>query len=372
MAKIIRTPTEAKGGITADEKRRLDEHALAWISNAMRTDTCDRAKLTAAIRDLYRVSGLKEPRVVIVPSPLVMAMAGGFAAAIWWLRENGSAATATATATATDAATRAATATQEEIFVDLARDLLGEHFFLGLRCASNWYSMYQGGNMWSTWDCYLTAFRDILGLRLSEYEKYPAWEQAALNGGFRIMHDEFCMVSDFPCRLRVDAQNRPHCADGPSHEWRDGWKLYHHHGVRLPAWIIEQPEQISIAKIEAETNAEIRRVMIEKYGTARWVQDAGATLVHSLPDNYYVRGLAGAKLYRRDRLDDSPIIMIAVKNSTPEPDGSVKDYFLRIEPGAYNGLASRDCHAAMASTWRNADDSLYFERPSDYAPSIET
>jgi hypothetical protein len=133
-----------------------------------------------------------------------------------------------------------------------------------------------------------------------------------------------------------------------------------------------RPETLTIAQIEAEQNAEVRRVMIQRFGTARYVQEGGADLVHELPENYYVRGLQGAKLYRKARAGDSDIVMIAVKNSTPEPDGSIKDYFLRIQPDAYDGAASRDCHAAMASTWRNRDGSLYFARPRDYAPGFES
>jgi len=405
MAKITRTPTFAGGGITAQEKQRMDEHASSWISNAMRTDTVDRPKLTQAIKDLYRVSGLKEPRVVIVPSPLVMAMAGGFSAAIWWLRKQGAAtraatyaatgaatraatyaatdaatdaatyaATRAATRAATGAATRAATdaATEEEHFVQLARDILGEHAIFGLKCAQNWFSMYQGGNMWSAYDCYLTACRDILNLKLPEFEKYAAWEQAALTGGFRIMHEEFCMVSDFPCRLKVDDQNRPHCADGPSHEWRDGWKLYHWHGVRLDAQIIETPHTLTVAQIEGESNAEIRRVMIDRYGAARYLKDSGATAVHELAADHPVKGLRTARLLRKEVPGDETIIMVDLLNSTPEPDGTTKRYQLRVSPHEYGGKSATDCHAAAASTWRLHDGSLAFKNYRDYQPEFES
>lgn len=301
--------------------------------------------------------------MIIVSSPLVMAMAGGFSAAIWWLRKN-------STRAATDAATYAAT--RAEPFVQLAREILGEHALFGLQCAQNWYSMYQGGNMWSAYDCYLTACRDILGLQLPEFEKYACWEQAALNGGFRIMHEEFCMVSDFPCRLKVDDQNRPHCADGPSHEWRDGWRLYHWHGVRIDGQIIEAPETLTVRQIESESNAEIRRVMIERYGPKRYLTDSGATIVQELPADHYIVGLRTARLLRKEVPEDEPIIMIDLLNSTPEPDGTVKRYLLRVQPDAYDGEASRDCLAAVASTWRMPDGALAFKRPQDYAPVFES
>jgi len=232
--------------------------------------------------------------------------------------------------------------------------------------------MYQGGNMWSAWDCYLTAYRDVLGLVLPEHEKYRAWEACAIEGGFRIVHEEFCIVSDRPEVLTVDDRNRPHGENGPSHRWRDGWSLWHWHGVAIPEaqrHIIEQPERITVDEIQAETNAEIRRVMIERYGYDRYIRDAGLTLVDSRPADDPMIGLRTARLFR-----DGDLVLLDVLNSTPEPDGSVKRYVLPIDPEAYGGRAARDCLAAAASTWRKRGDptALVFARPEDYAPTVET
>lgn len=144
------------------------------------------------------------------------------------------------------------------------------------------------------------------------------------------------------------------------------------HGTRVPGWIIERPQDISVSRIDSELNAEVRRVMIERYGLFRYMQDSGAAVIHQLPDNYYLKGLRGARLLRKDQPGDEPIIIIAVKNSTPEPDGSIKDYLLRVDPNAYAGKAASECHAAMASTWRFEDGSLVFAKPSDYSPRVET
>lgn len=226
--------------------------------------------------------------------------------------------------------------------------------------------------MWAGYDSYLTAARDILGLRLPEYEKYTAWEQCAIEGGFRIMHDEFCMVSDFPEHILIDAQNRPHCDDGPSHRWRDGWSLYHVHGVRVPDWLIESPQELSATKIDAETNAEVRRVMLDRFGAERYMRETDAKVVAQLGHDHPMIGLRDARLILRDIPDDEPIVMVDCVNSSPEPDGSYRRYMLRVQPDAYNGAASTDVMAAMASTWRNADGSLLFKRPQDYRPEVET
>ncbi|MDR0481271.1 MAG: hypothetical protein LBG66_05230, partial [Gallionellaceae bacterium] len=171
-----------------------------------------------------------------------------------------------------------------------------------------------------------------------------------------------------------------HCADGPVVAFQDGWGVYAIHGVRIPfrqRHIVERPETITVEEIEAEENTEIRRVMIDRYGPARYVADSGATVVCELGADHPIVGLRTARLLRKDVPGDEedegePIIYADLLNSTPEPDGTVKRYMLRIDPEAYGGEASRNLLAAVASTWRNADGSLHFKDWRDYAPVFES
>jgi len=112
--------------------------------------------------------------------------------------------------------------------------------------------------MWAASDCYISAARDILGLDLPEHKNYAHWEQAAIHGGFRVMHPEFCMVCEFPETIEVDEQNRPHCETGPSHRWRDGWSLYHWHGVAVPAHWIENRANLDPNDVIKSKNVEQR------------------------------------------------------------------------------------------------------------------
>src|SRR3990167_1032228 len=109
MTKIIRTKTRAEGGITPEEKIKLDEHAKKWIDIIMRTEPINPEKIIPAIKKLYEVSGLKEPRVIIVPSPFIGRLASGLAASILYLRKKGIPATFGATDAATFGATYEAT-----------------------------------------------------------------------------------------------------------------------------------------------------------------------------------------------------------------------------------------------------------------------
>ena len=384
-AKIVRRPDFAGGGITDAERAAMAEHVKLWTARAMRTDPIVPDRIGSAIRDLYAAAGLKAPRVVIVPSPIVMAFAGGFAAGIWWLRKNGratDAATDAATLAATDAATYAATrAATYDATLDATLDAtdadgwayeLALHFagnvsdarYL-LECAARWWNTYQGGNMWAPWDCYLTAARDILGLRLDQHEKYAAWERCAIEGGFRVMHDEFCMVSDFPERLLVDPENRPHCDDGPSHRWRDGWSLWHIHGVRVTEQIVLRPDTLTLTQIRDERNAEVRRVMIERFGESRYIEASGMKPIAH--DEVF------GTLYESPLKDQWPNArIIRVVNRSPEPDGTFKPYWLDVNGAHYGGDAGRIPQAAVASTWRLQSGALAFRDYRDYRPQVET
>jgi len=245
---------------------------------------------------------------------------------------------------------------------------------LMIGCIPRWYPQCQGGNMWAAWDCYLTAARDILGLKLPQHEAYSHWEQAAIHGGYRLMNPNFCMVCDFPEVLKVDSRNRPHCEDGPSHRWRDGWSLYHWHGLRVAEWIIEHPEQITVAKIDAEPNMEVRRVMIERYGMARYVKETGAECLDEAPE-------LGVRLLRKTVGNDQ-ILLLHMRNSTVEPDGTVREFMSRLHselkplpPAELTGPMRAkwyEDHKAQKLTARNAVASSFGLYGNQYAPEAQT
>jgi hypothetical protein len=172
----------------------------------------------------------------------------------------------------------------------------------------------------------------------------------------------------------INGRKQLHNAIGPALAC-DVENLYFWHGVLVPAFVVVRPEWITAQHIDHETNAEVRRIMLDRIegGRARYMRETNTELVHSLPDNYFIKGLQGAKLYRKERTNDEPLIMLTMQNSTPEPDGSIKEYMLQIDPDAYGGLSKTDCHAAMASTYRYEDDGgLVFKKPQDYRPGIES
>ncbi len=234
---------------------------------------------------------------------------------------------------------------------------------------------------------YWSFLREVCMVDVPEnlWERRKMFDATAESACWWWPHRDFVMACERPQFLhqeRVpaslwddDPQPRLHCDGGPAIVWPDGWGIYAVHGVRIPyalRYIVEQREDITVAKIETESNVEIRRIMIDRYGPARYVQDSGATVVHELSAAHPLAGLRSARLLRKEFANDEPIVYVDLLNSTPEPDGCVKRYMLRVDPNAYFGEAARNAHAAAASTWRNADGSMVYEDWRDYRPAAES
>jgi len=182
-----------------------------------------------------------------------------------------------------------------------------------------------------------------------DFVKLSGLIQIAENCCCSWMFPDIVVFSASPTVLHRDSRNRLHCENGQAIGWSDGFGLYRWHGVAVPEYVILRPSEITPAKIEAENNAEVRRVMIERYGQTRYLIDSGAREIHS--DDY-------GTLYRKEIANDEPLVMVKVVNSTPEPDGTFKDYFLRVPPTIKR--------AREAVAWT-------FDVPEEeYAPLVQT
>ena len=200
-------------------------------------------------------------------------------------------------------------------------------------------------------------FGQVCGLT-EETGKLVGLLELAQSAGWWLPCEHICWVSERPNALHLDTQNRLHNEEGPAMAYPDGFRIYAVHGTRIPDYIIEQPDKITPQEIQSESNAEVRRVMLSKFGEDRYLEAIGAEAIHQ--DEY-------GQLFRvRFWGDEDLVIVRVIDTSTGRP------YFLRVDPDAYDGLAGRKARAAIASTWRYADGTLVFKRPSDYVLTEES
>ena len=266
--------------LTEEAKALIPAHNRKWIERIMSTaamTVTDREATRTAVVAMYALIGKPAPRIVFVSSPLQAAVVAGAAAAWWHTRSATSSATSSATRTATSSATD-----YFQLHLDAALSVVGDTP-LARACIARAWAMKDGGNEWGAWCCYLSFVRDVVGWSHEIHANYTHYETCAIRSGVRYSHPEFCVVSDRPCTLVVDRQNRLHNPNGPAKAWRDGWSLYYLEGVPVPSdWIMEG---ITLGKLKAERNAEVRRVGIEQYGRAKWLRDTGAKLIDADVDD---------------------------------------------------------------------------------------
>jgi hypothetical protein len=160
--------------------------------------------------------------------------------------------------------------------------------------------------------------------------------QVARAAGWWWPFERVAVVSERPAVLTRDELGRLHGGDGPAIAYPDGLGLHRWRGMPVPADLVERLDRLTVERIHAERNAELRRVMTELYGLDRYLRDAGATRVDA--DETGV-------LWRLPMRGDEELVMVEVSNSTPEPDGSSRRYWLRVPPG------TRSARQAVAWTF---------------------
>lgn len=247
--------------LTPSQQTALHASLDEWVGIALSTGRLtedEKRRAIEAAYGLYAAAELPLPKYVgIVRSPLEMAVEGGKRA--WEIYK--------------ETNPKVAKGTSDE---QGARE-----------CAKRWYGPAQGGNAWAGWCARLCFWRDTMGLGerpelKKNYAAFAHWETLARLTHWRWVAPEFCLISEKPIRLVTELRGTryvAHSLDGPTHEYADGWKIWHIDGIRVTEKIVMEPETITLDEIKDEQNAELRRVLRQQYGEGRYLRDTGAKLV---------------------------------------------------------------------------------------------
>jgi hypothetical protein len=209
------------------------------------------------------------------------------------------------------------------------------------------------------WVAFYKYCRDVLGVTYERNDEFNLWEKVTLNAGWWWPYEEACICCERPETIQwetdspADRPPRLHSLTGPAIKFRDGYTIFCIRGIRVNERYVLQPETITVEEIEKESNQEIRRILIERYdachGVGSFITNSGAVLVHE--DGF-------GQLYRKELAGDEPIVMVRVENSTPEPDGHFKIYWIRVPQ--------------TVTTAREAVAWSFQETPEGYNPSVQT
>ena len=208
-----------------------------------------------------------------------------------------------------------------------------------------------------TWECgfgshdagWVSHYDFLRAIGVKGTEPLQGITKLTKNCGWWWPYKDLCILTERPVALKRDNRGRLHNEKGMVVRYADNWGFYAWHGVIVPEDVIELKEPITIERIAAERNVEVRRVLIERFGLDDYLKSGKVIKIHQ--DKTGI-------LWRMDLEGDEPIMVVQVINSTPEPDGIYKEYFLRVPPDIVRAKQ------AVAWTFGLTED--------EYVPLVET
>jgi len=172
---------------------------------------------------------------------------------------------------------------------------------------------------WGQQDAFWISFYDFgseIGVNYSKTarEGLNIWKRITKSCHWFYPFSDFCLISDKPVRISRDEQGRLHNDSQKVIEYSDGWGFCSVHGVVVPDYVIESPNEINTEKIESESNSEIRRVMLDRFGWDRYILET-----NTKPIDKSEFGI----LYRKEMRGDEPCVMVRLLNRTPSDHGGI-------------------------------------------------
>lgn len=133
---------------------------------------------------------------------------------------------------------------------------------------------------------------------------------------------------DTPALKQWFVNDKLHRADGPA-VMTPGGRMFFWRGIYISEKLWMECPKYTAKDILGIKNIELRRAVMEKVGLNKFI--AMSRCINKGKGDF-----EGCELYALEVEDEQPpdntVKFARLKNSTPEPDGTYKDYFLRVPP----------------------------------------
>jgi len=280
--------------LTPEQDAKLEGYYGKWLAIGLQTGPRDHSVIERALADVYKCGGLKPPkRFVWGGSP-----------------------------------------------VEVARIVDKE---CGAGAGDPGHACY--GTHDASWLGFYDFMRAEMGLA-EETKELEGLTEAALAGiSWFWPYEDVVYISELPTVVAQDQEGRLHAETGPAIGYSDGTAVWAWHGVQVPEDVIMHPENITVERVRDEANAEVRRVMLERFGQDRYIQELGLRPVHEDETG---------QLFRTEFKNDPEVLTMVrvVDTSTGRP------YFLRVPPDMQT--------AKEAVAW------TFDVPPQEYSPRAES
>ena len=229
--------------MTPEQMQAMIAYREEWVRNGESTERNDPAQIREAVASVYATANLSVPSVIVMDSPLGCLIA------------------------------RAIVMNMANLWDNLG-DNLREN------------KTYDYASLWGQHDVGWLAFYDFPQALGHKYptelaDRLAAAIRYAKLSGWLYAYKRFAFVSQKQSQLHRDHTGRLHNAGGMAMAFADGYGFHAWHGIRVPAWCIENKDRITKETILAEANTEVRRAMCEIIGWPRTMDLLGGKQIHA-------------------------------------------------------------------------------------------
>ena len=315
--------------LTSEQTTRFGEWRRKWIGIGLSTEPADFEAASAAALACYDLIGRKRPTVILrmgspfgacIGGPLAIAVLKGLALRGQQVEQQ--------------VRQQVRQQVEQQVWQQVWQQV-------GQQVGDAVWNNSSSYGLWAGWMSWVSFFRDVCRWEDDALSRF-ALAEALANTGWQWWHSDVLALSDRPRFIKRNAAGRLHSDEGPAIEYRDGWSIYAWHGYRLPDThyhLITARDKITPAMIEAEPNAELRRIALEIFGFDRFFEARGGKVIDK--DEVFGRPRRLLEL----KLKGEKIRVMDVYNGSLEPDGTRRRFML----GAVAGVNT--VHEAVAASY---------------------
>ena len=133
-------------------------------------------------------------------------------------------------------------------------------------------------SMWYVGYAAMYGFAQRINLDMDQEKMIPFlnWVRCC---PFALFNENVVYVSRKPTEIHFNDNQQLHNESDMSCKFADGWGIYTINGVAVDSQIVMNPETQTVQQIRNETNEEIKRIRIERYGWDQYLTEIGAELI---------------------------------------------------------------------------------------------
>lgn len=268
--------------LTPEQKALIPVYQEKWRQIAFSIERIDRDKATEAIKAAYHLIDEDEPEIIFFDSPYEAAKHADSEGSYSELDY-------------ADLLCQVKEILINIIFVNLQNNnLIDENLLVTFQNIDVMYEQemvdkladdydlpyeFESGHVQTDIICYELGWLDfcISELKFYRHATWNIYKNIIENCGIIYAYKKACLICDRPTKMCFDDQNRVHAEGEAAIEFNDGFKIYVHHGIRLPEKYGKLfPNDWKAQWLLEERNAELRRVLIQGIGYERICEELGA------------------------------------------------------------------------------------------------